>query len=217
MLKNNKNVLDFYSEHQSMLTQSLQNRVVTNTIFMMFLNPIITYQLLWPLNSGDIKKVRLFCSNHSDQKQSSFDFGFSKCTPQNQMLLQVQKWAGSPVICQLEFWHRGLLAYGILSIHFRHTVFWQCMSIGISKVMITTWTVNCVNYCYFTNSGHLILLNVPYFVQRGVVIRPQSLLSIFRSILESYPLCGQILGSEAPGTNAVGASGANNGMKEGQT
>ena len=80
---------------------------------------------------------------------------------------------GSPVFCQLEFWHRGLFAYGILSIgllayrilsfHFRHTVFWQCMSIGISKVMITTWTVNCVNYCYFTNSGHLILLNIPYF------------------------------------------------------
>ena len=136
-----------------------------------------------------------------------------------------QGYRGSPVFCQLEFWHRGLLAYGILSIgllaygilsiHFRHTVFWQCMSIGISKVMITTWTVNCVNYCYFTNSGHLILLNVPYFAQRGVVIRPQSLLSIsiFRSILESYPLRGYILGSGAPGTNAVGASGANNGMK----
>ena len=32
-------------------------------------------------------------------------------------------------------------------------------------------------------------------------------------ILESYPLSGYILGSEAPGTNAVGASGAINGMK----
>ena len=32
-------------------------------------------------------------------------------------------------------------------------------------------------------------------------------------LLESYPLRGYILGSRAPGTNAVGASGAINGMK----
>ena len=31
--------------------------------------------------------------------------------------------------------------------------------------------------------------------------------------IESYPLRGYILGSGAPGTNAVGASGAINGMK----
>ena len=36
---------------------------------------------------------------------------------------------------------------------------------------------------------------------------------IFWNLLESYPLRGSILGSGAPGTNAVGASGAINGMK----
>ena len=37
--------------------------------------------------------------------------------------------------------------------------------------------------------------------------------SKFSHLLESYPLRGYILGSGAPGTNAVGASGAINGMK----
>ena len=36
---------------------------------------------------------------------------------------------------------------------------------------------------------------------------------LFRSRLESYLLCRYILGSGAPGTNAVEASGAINGMK----
>ena len=36
---------------------------------------------------------------------------------------------------------------------------------------------------------------------------------VFNEWLESYPLCGYILGLGAPGTNAVGASGAINGMK----
>ena len=48
-----------------------------------------------------------------------------------------------------------------------------------------------------------MLLHLVYFTSNNVIQR----------LLESYPLCGYILGSGAPGTNAVGASGAINGMK----
>ena len=53
---------------------------------------------------------------------------------------------GRTVFRQLEFWPRALLAYGILAtefwhmefhqFNFRHTIFWQCMWIGISMLKL---------------------------------------------------------------------------------
>ena len=62
---------------------------------------------------------------------------------------------GSSVIWQLEFWHRALSAYGILSIGIlaygiltMPLLAYSILAISVSRhiqVMITAWTIKCAN------------------------------------------------------------------------
>ena len=60
--------------------------------------------------------------------------------------------------------------------------------------------------------GTFKIVENPAIVEK-FLLTEQSAIVRFYCILESYPLRGQILGSGAPVLNAVGASGAINGMK----
>ena len=66
---------------------------------------------------------------------------------------------GSSVFWQLEFWHRalsaygnlsiGILAYGILSIAILAYSILAMQLSWHSQIIVTAWTFNCVNYCFF--------------------------------------------------------------------
>ena len=70
---------------------------------------------------------------------------------------------GSSVFWQLEFWHRALSAYGILSIGIlaygiltMPLLAYSILAISVSwhiQIMITAWTVNCANDQACRNMG----------------------------------------------------------------